>query len=109
MLLDDKHKRLLTRPIDELAFMIQALRHIIKMEQDENTSGRAAFKEFKLALKILNPSVYQEVTDHLMTDEWVSIQEYLSSQADDLGDRLAPLMLWLEEQKSHSQGTDNDN
>jgi len=102
MLLDDKHQRLLTLPIDELAFMIQALRQVIHVEQYEHTLCREGLQEFKLALKILNPEVYQEVTDTMMAEEWMSIQEYLSP---DLGDRLAPLMLWLEEQK-HSQGTD---
>jgi len=105
MLLDDKHKRLLPRPTEELVFMIQALRQIIHMEQDEHSQCRAGFQEFKLALKTLNAQIYQEVTDHLIAEEWVGIREYL--QAD--GDRLAPLMLWLEEQKSHSHGTDNDN
>lgn len=103
MFIDDKHQRLLTKPTEELVFMIQALRHIIKMEQDENTMGRAAFKEFKLALKTINPDVYQEVRDAQMAKEWVGIGEYLSPN---FTERLKPLMLWLEEQKSRSQGTD---
>ncbi len=98
MLLDDKHQRLLTRPVDELVFMIQALRHIIKMEQDEHTQCRKASKEFKLALKIINPDMYREVTNHLIADEWMGISEYLSPNLD-LVERLEPLMLWLEEQK----------
>ncbi len=89
MLLDDKHQRLLTRPVDELVFMIQALRHIIKMEQDEHAACRKGFQEFKLILKTLSPAVYNEVADRLIDEDCIRLYEYLS--LTDL-DRLAEYM-----------------
>ncbi len=89
MLIDDKHQKLLGMPRDELVFMIQALRRIITMEQEEHRAGRVAFQEFKLALKTVNVEAYCEVEDYLLAEELVRIEDYLH---DVEPDKVAALM-----------------
>ena len=95
MLIDDKHQKLLGMPRDELVFMIQALRRIISMEQDEHRIERQAFQEFKLALKTVNVAVYCEVEDYQLAEEMIRIEEYLH---DVDPDRVAAMMERLSEQ-----------